>query len=331
MPVAKFSGKAGGAKGKVFRAVADSDETTERIRIVLSEGGGVYTAKIAEIDVFGENYIREWTAKSGAEVSNITEGSDDAELRKPESTSGNSRRKKKPLADSVQRGQGISTDCMVDLTKTMSADGKLDWEVPEGPWMIVRFGHTSRGATNRPATEGEGLESDKFRRDVTKLHFDHYLGMMAEKHRQYMGSTFVAMWEDSWETGFQNWSPVFMDEFKRRRGYDPHLYLPAMTGRMVGTGALSDRFLWDVRRTIADLSADNFIGALTELGKPYGIGLWFQPINRHFMDGLQAVGRATGAEANMFFDRRAGKKQEFARREVLRLRGARLRADRGAQ
>ena len=62
---------------------------------------------------------------------------------------------------------------------------------------------------------------------------------------------------DSWEVGFQNWTPKFLQEFKRLRGYGAVPYLPAMTGRFVESPEISERFLWDVRRTIADLVAEN--------------------------------------------------------------------------
>jgi len=81
----------------------------------------------------------------------------------------------------------------------------------------------------------------------------------------------------------------------------------------------SERFLWDIRRTIADLCADNYMGALTEIGKPYGIGLWFQPINRHFMDGLQAVGAPRAPRPICFSDNRDKERRMYSREKVLRL------------
>ena len=35
---------------------------------------------------------------------------------------------------------------------------------------------------------------------------------------------------DSWEMGAQNWTAAFREEFRRRRGYDPLRYLPAIDG-----------------------------------------------------------------------------------------------------
>jgi hypothetical protein len=62
----------------------------------------------------------------------------------------------------------------------------------------------------------------------------------------------------------QNWTEEMLGEFRRRRGYDPLPYLPALAGRVVGSAEVSDRFLWDFRRTLADMYAENHYGAATE-------------------------------------------------------------------
>ena len=75
---------------------------------------------------------------------------------------------------------------------------------------------------------------------------------------------------DSWETGTQNWTLKFRDEFKARRGYDLLPYLPAITGLYVGTPEATERFLWDFRQTAADLLADNYAGRMQELAHNMG-------------------------------------------------------------
>ncbi|MEI9956007.1 MAG: glycosyl hydrolase [Ferruginibacter sp.] len=70
---------------------------------------------------------------------------------------------------------------------------------------------------------------------------------------------------DSWECGSQNWSPVFASEFKKRRGYDMMPYLLTMTGVPVGDAATSEKFLHDVRQTIAELISDVFYVTLNNL------------------------------------------------------------------
>ncbi len=40
---------------------------------------------------------------------------------------------------------------IVDLTRNMDSAGRLAWNVPEGKWLVLRFGHTSTGVDNHPA------------------------------------------------------------------------------------------------------------------------------------------------------------------------------------
>lgn len=40
------------------------------------------------------------------------------------------------------------------LTGQMQPDGTLDWEIPEGAWIIQRIGHTTTGSTTRPPVKG---------------------------------------------------------------------------------------------------------------------------------------------------------------------------------
>ena len=71
----------------------------------------------------------------------------------------------------------------------------------------------------------------------------------------------VAALIDSCETGPQNWTDKFPEEFKRRRDYDIAPYMPAMaTGRVVGSTEIAQRFLWDVHKTQAELMNEYYYG-----------------------------------------------------------------------
>ena len=76
---------------------------------------------------------------------------------------------------------------------------------------------------------------------------------------------------DSWEAGIQNWTDEMPDEFQKRRGYDLKVFLPVMSGRVVESATISDRFLWDFRRTLVDMFAENFYGTVTEFLHKQGI------------------------------------------------------------
>ncbi len=70
---------------------------------------------------------------------------------------------------------------------------------------------------------------------------------------------------DSWEAGTPNWTDDMIAEFTKRRGYDMRPWLPVLTGRVVESAEASDRFLWDFRETIADLTAENHYDQLTAI------------------------------------------------------------------
>jgi len=161
---------------------------------------------------------------------------------------------------------------IVNLTDSLDANGNLRWEAPNGRWTIIRIGHTSTGHTNATAGAGKGLECDKFNPEAVKLQFDSWYG---EALRQ-VGSNLAprvlnSFYIDSWECGSQNWSPVFREEFQKRRGYDLLPYLPVMAGIPVESAEVSEDVLYDVRKTIAELVVDKFYVTIAALAKEKGV------------------------------------------------------------
>lgn len=154
---------------------------------------------------------------------------------------------------------------MIDVTKYLGADGKLKWKAPKGNWTILRMGHTSTGYTNSTGGKGAGLECDKFNPEAIRLQFNSWFGKAYEVAGEDLASRVLKLFHmDSWECGSQNWSPVFREEFKKRRGYDIYDYLPVMAGIPVESAEKTERILYDVRKTIADLIVDNFYGILKD-------------------------------------------------------------------
>ncbi len=165
-------------------------------------------------------------------------------------------------------------DGVIDLTAKLQKDGTLDWTPPPGRWTVLRMGYSLTGITNHPASpEATGPEVDKLNAGYVKDYFTHYLdqykdatgGMMGKRGLQYVIN-------DSWEAGTENWTDDMIPEFVKRRGYDPRPWMPVLTGRIVGSAADSDRFLWDFRRTLAELVAENHYGTLSAELHARGMG-----------------------------------------------------------
>ena len=161
----------------------------------------------------------------------------------------------------------IRSDAVIDLTAKLRADGTLDWTPPPGRWRVLRFGYSLTGVTNHPASpEGTGLEVDKLSAAHVRDYMTHYLDLYERgvgrpdgPARPHAARSATAT-RRARRTGPRNCSP----SSRRRRGYDPQPWLPTLTGRVVESAAASDRFLWDYRRTLADLIAENHYEQITE-------------------------------------------------------------------
>jgi hypothetical protein len=197
---------------------------------------------------------------------------------------------------SLPVGATIGRDRIVDLTDRLDPNGRLTWDVPVGRWTILRFGRTSTGANTRPAPQpGLGLESDKFDPAALDAHFDAFIGTLLREigprpDQRTAGWTMLHI--DSWEMGAQNWTAKFREEFQRRRGYDPLRYLPVLTGRVVESLEISERFLWDLRQTAQELVIENHAEHLKTLAHRHGFGLSIEPYDMNPCSDLSLGGVA---------------------------------------
>ena len=175
----------------------------------------------------------------------------------------------------IFQSQVIQDTDLINLTNKLDTNGNLTWEIPEGKWDILRIGYSLTGAKNRPAVpSGSGYEVDKLSKEYTEEYISKYLAPIKKKIGSLYGESLSYVMMDSWEAGMQNWTDNMIDEFQKRRGYDPTPYLPALVGRIVISPEVSDRFLWDFRRTLADMFAENHYGAISEYLKKDGIGTY---------------------------------------------------------
>jgi len=195
-----------------------------------------------------------------------------------------------PSADKV-----VPRERIVNLTAELGKDGRLAWDAPAGKWTILRLGHTTTGKDNHPAPlEGRGLECDKLSKEAAEVHFNNLMGKLIADNKPLVGEkrTLVSTHIDSWEVGSQNWTPKFREEFQRLRDYDPLPLLPVMSGRVMDSVEVSERFLWDVRQTVNDLLCENYAGHFRTLARRHGIRLSIEAYDTPPCDDLTYAGRA---------------------------------------
>jgi hypothetical protein len=163
---------------------------------------------------------------------------------------------------------------MIDVSDKV-VDGRLAWDAPAGEWTVFRIGHGGKGRIIGPVGEDKaGLESDKLNRAATELHFESMIRPLMKTVGAVGRGTVRGAHIDSWESGGQNWTPGMRAEFRRRRGYDPIPWLPVVTGRRVlGDLRTTERFLWDLRQTVSELSIENYWAPMKRLSNGVGLAL----------------------------------------------------------
>jgi len=186
-----------------------------------------------------------------------------------------------PSDSSLSSALIIPKEKVLDLTGKLSADGVLNWEPPAGRWTIVRLGVRNNGAVTRPApVPGLGFECDKMDTVALNDHLQDCVGKLLAKTGDpdpRLEGGFKRLHIDSWEMGSQNWTPHFREEFIRRRGYDPQPFYPVYLGNIVGSLAMSERFLWDLRQTSQELVLEYHAGQVKKYSHRHGMTLSIEP------------------------------------------------------
>ncbi len=236
--------------------------TAKRFRLVLT--GVTGTAALAEVELSSEPKVEFFIEKQLAKVHPTPSPLWDSYLWPAQ-----------PEPDAP--GLAMPVGEIQDLTASLGPDGLLRWDVPPGEWVVVRIGMTPTGTQNAPASpEGQGLEVDKMNRDAARAHFNAFIGEILRRMPPSDRKAFKHVVADSYEMGPQNWTDGFAETFRSRYGYDPLPWLPVLTGRIIESADQSNRFLWDLRRLVADHVAKDYVGGLRDLCHEHGLELWLE-------------------------------------------------------
>lgn len=173
----------------------------------------------------------------------------------------------------LPEGEDVAAkESVTDITDLMDEDGTLHWEAPYGTWRVIRFGYTLTGKRNGPAPkEATGLEVDKLDQVAYHNYFTKYLDMYKEATGGMIGSRGITeLLVDSYEAGWQTWTPRMIEEFETRRGYSMLPWMPVLTGEILESVEASEKFLFDWRRTIGELYQASY-ASVKDIATEYGI------------------------------------------------------------
>lgn len=171
------------------------------------------------------------------------------------------------------RKELVSLDSVIELMDRMDDNGRLRWNVPEGDWTIMRF--VCRG-TNQglvvPSPKSKGLIIDHLSAGATERHMLHMINKLAEIDPGHKILTILS--HDSYEVNPANdWTEDFVDEFKKRRRYDPGKYLPLLEGWKLSDKDIQTRFWADYRNTVGELITERHFRLSREILNRHGMRL----------------------------------------------------------
>ncbi len=161
----------------------------------------------------------------------------------------------------------------IDLTAKMQPDGTLDWDVPPGTWQI--FVYRSAPTVHKivgGVGEGPQLEMDHWNSAAFAAHAKAVGDNAVPYLGEYFGNGLRAIFCDSLEVKQHfYWSDDFIEQFKKRRGYDVTPYLPIL--KVQGYGGpfanfenlpaydmpgVGDQVRRDYWQTVSDLMIERF-------------------------------------------------------------------------
>jgi len=172
----------------------------------------------------------------------------------------------------------IQTKQMINLTSKIDNKGHLVWNVPAGKWTILRIGYQPTGVQNHPAPlGGRGLEIDKLSSSAVDFFWEKSIDKMLQMNHRLKEKYISRVLVDSYEAGHQNWTHNFDISFKQKMGYDLKVFLPTITGRVIGSTEMTEKFLWDYRKVISDMLITNFYDRFSEQCHKNGVTFAAEP------------------------------------------------------
>ncbi len=151
-----------------------------------------------------------------------------------------------------------------DLTSQV-CDGQLHWKAPAGDWhlVVLHVGKTLQ-KVKRAAPGGEGYVMDHLNRNAVK----HYLSGFDQAFQQHQTAYPHTFFNDSYEVYQADWTPDFLEEFARRRGYRLEEHFPEFLQEPRDEKAA--RIVSDYRETVSDLLLERFTRQWTTWAHGHG-------------------------------------------------------------
>ena len=169
----------------------------------------------------------------------------------------------------------LAKESVQDLKEHVDGSGRLRWDVPLGNWVILRLVMANTGhQLIVPSPNSGGPMIDFLNPAATRNHFEYIVDRLESRVGNLGKSSLKYLEVDSMELGEElAWTDRILTEFRRQHRYDPLPYLPVLKGWVIGSPEVSERFLYDWRKTVSDLFIDSHYRTARRLLNRHGLEL----------------------------------------------------------
>lgn len=167
-----------------------------------------------------------------------------------------------------------STKEIVVVTDNVDRQGRLRWNAPAGDWTLIRYVVMNTGERLKvPSPNSDGWATDHFNPEATRAHMEYVIARLREAFPDLENSGLRNLYLASYEVVGLIWSPGFIADFQKLRGYDMTPYLPAIFGGTIGGEEATARFLFDYRKTLSDVLIGAYYRAAGAAARKAGLGI----------------------------------------------------------
>jgi hypothetical protein len=223
----------------------------------------------------------------------------------------------------------LDPSTVADVTGRVSG-GKLTHIFPQGngnPWVVIDLLQTASGLIAQrggyTATQPNYVVDHWSRGGVqiqTRFWDENVLTREVRRNLGRIGGG--AVFEDSLELGqSQKWTWNFLRSFRKLRGYDPTLLLPALTGAgLQGTGTpafelagVGPQLREDYRQTLSDLYTTEYVDGMQRWARGHGLQFRAQSYGTPIASGdaAAAIGIPEGESLNFGSPNPVGAEQDY--------------------
>ncbi len=206
---------------------------------------------------------------------------------------------------------------IINLNHLMEKDGSMRWKAPKGNWQIVRYVCAPTGQPLVvPSPNSNGRMLDHFSAEAAKENIMHVINKLQKELGDLKTSGLKYLYVDSYEANSAAWTPLLPEEFKKRNGYELTQYLPVLKGHTIINSEITNRFLFDFKKTLSDLIIENHYAQSTKICKAYGLGFYAEaggpgpPVHNVPFEDLKALGALTVPRGEFWGWSPSGKKHQ---------------------